>query len=588
LYLGTNGTVSSGCNQSVVGGGGSGKTLYGAIINDNFAYKPGNSAFQLGGGKGACDTTMNNNLWISGAEPGVIAAQFGFWHMDGNIFMFGNPTELPHPPYPQGGPSHFFTLGEYGPSGTTGHNTFLASIPTTNLAGACVGGGTPPCKMYRINAYEAGRGHVAVFNPTGTSTVSNIDLCSMGGFVGEKWRVYNAQDADPWQSTPLMTWDTTDHAGISSCPKNVTLPTTLSSALIHQPSGVGNDLVTPFPKPPDLGPIAVTYILYPDWNAVAGTATPTFTSTSTSTPTRTPSTTPSITPSLTPTFTATRTPTFTPSITPSASVTPSNTPSASATPTRTNTATFTPSATLTPTSTPTRTATPSGGGGGSSIDVGNCTVAAPMVLSSDLTTFPFHFVTSPTTNQGLVTCQFTILSSGTYYVYTKVYTGVDATHDSLFFDLCDAAGLNCQSGDTKCATDGDTTCSAIYDTASDKDPNSFTPCTLTRIWDVITWKQMNLRNFAGGSCTGEGARYSTFLNPGQYTIKFRMRDPDSRLYYIILNTDPDFTPVEPQPTPTPIPAGSGCFRYCRCHGREKPIPVSCSLPKFGPCVPCPW
>ncbi len=172
------------------------------------------------------------------------------------------------------------------------------------------------------------------------------------------------------------------------------------------------------------------------------------------------------------------------------------------------------------------------------------------------------YVSSPTTNSGLVSCQFHLASAGTYYVYTKVY-GLDATHDSFFFDFCDSAGLNCTT--PTCSTDLDAACLQIYDTASDKDPDGADPCVIQRVWDTVSWKMMNMRNFIGGTCTGEGARYSTTLSAGDQTINFRQRDPDTRLYYVIISDNPDLNPGDPSPTPTPA---VGC-------------PGSCSIPAFA-------
>jgi len=80
---------------------------------------------------------------------------------------------------------------------------------------------------------------------------------------GEKVRIYNWQDNDPWDSTPIAT-----QTGCAA----LDVSTTIAPASITQPGFTTDGAGTLFPKPPDLGPQFVVYFMYPDW---AGAATPT-------------------------------------------------------------------------------------------------------------------------------------------------------------------------------------------------------------------------------------------------------------------------------------------------------------------------
>lgn len=497
LYLGTSGTASTGCPPSA-GGSGSTKTLTGAIIDNNWVYGPGVAAFNLGGSKGTCNMTMTDNRFLTG-DPSIAAnVQYGFQTITGNTFM---AAPLPG----GGGPAPLWTDATICPT-----NTCLTSIPTSG----------PDVLKYRPNQHETGRGFVAVDNQDSSSTAT-IDVCLMGGYVGEQYRIFNAQNSDPWDSTPIAT------GTIASCPTNIVVSTTLAAGDIMQPAYAGLDTVTAFAKPPDLGPRWVVYTLFPDWG-LATTPTPTQTFTNTFTPTRTPTQTPTATLTPSPTTTATLTPTLTP------------------------TQTIPPTNTFTPSQTPSRTPTPSGGGAGSSFAFANCQITAPMVLTTGVADYPGSYVSSPTGEQGLVTCPFTITQAGEYRVWLKTY-GVDSTHDSFYVDVDG-------DGEPTCDTDGDTTCPHVFDNTEQIQPceeQAGQSCNYQALRGVVFWNPLNDRVVdTCGLCTAANfVERRLTLGTGAHTIKFRQRDPDARLYYAIITNDPNFTPSDPSPAPTPSVRG---------------------------------
>lgn len=558
LYLGTSGSVSTGCPPSE-GGTGSTKTLTGAIVDSNFVYGPTAAAFNLGGSKGSCKTTITNNYFINSVQgPLLQGATFPPLTISGNTFMFGTDTICSGPGAVNcGGPAPLFTKANF-PS-----NTFLSAIPTS---GADV-------IMYRKNQYETGRGKADVFNPDGSATAT-IDVIQMGGYVGEQYKIFNAQDPDYWDSTPIAT------GTCAADPCNVVVPMTCTgSCVIHRMTWTGLDLVTPFLAAPDLGPTVATFLLIPNW----GTAT---TPTPTNTPSPTFTNTPSRTPTFTPSLTATNTPSNTP--TPTFTQTPTGTITPSASPTRTPSPTFTASMTptFTPSRTPTITPTPSTINN-TSFAFSQCPVTSPMVLTTGVSDFPGSYVSSPTTGQGLVTCTFSVSTAGTYRVWLKTY-GLDFGHDSFYIDVDG-------DGEPTCDTDGDSGCPHIFDNAEQIQPcenqqGQF--CNSTNSWAKVWWNPLNDRTAQScGLCTGSFAiERRLTLSAGTHTIKFRQRDPDARLYYAILTTDLNFTPSDP-PSATPTP-GSGrcpagmCPAEIRCNGRPGRICVPCGGGRHPD--PCPW
>lgn len=500
MYLGTSGAAGTGCPASA-GGTGSSKVITGTIIDSNFGY--GEAGFTLGGSKGACNTTITNNRFVSGAQSGFANnLQFGTMTMTGNTFEFGSPTG-------QGGPGSLpWTQANY-PS-----NTYLPSVPSS---GADV-------FLYRPNLYESGRGLVAVDNQD-SSANTTIDPAQMGCFAGEHIRIFNAQAPDPWQDTPIATQ--------TGCAP-VSVPTTLAAGTIHQPGFLQLDMVTLAAKPVDIGPRFVTYVMYPDWSA--GIATPTPTNTPTNTPTSTP----------TFTLTPTRTPTPTP--------TPTGVP-----PTSTPTPTLTP--TLTPSRTPTRTPTPVGGSGAST-PFNTCTLTAPMVLTADTANgFASSYASSPVANSGMVACTFNITVEGDYRVHLRTY-GADTTHDSFFVDMDGDAPLCTTDLNTTCQSIFDN--AEQRQPCTDDGTGQF--CTYVVQRGEWIWNPLNLRNSACGVCAGNFSEKQYHLTVGTHVITFRQRDADARLAYMIITANQSYDPSAPVPTPTPTPAGGGCKRWWICKG----------------------
>ena len=230
-YLGADGGAAAGCGHN--------KVLRGAVFDNNWDWGAG--TMTIGASKGSCDVTLTNNRLLH--TGGVITfgprgANFPPTTITGNYF-YGAPDG-------SGSPMPAFTQANYP------NNTYAESIPSSG----------PDVFKYVANAYEAGRGWVAVWNPDSSATV-NIDPEKMGCVPGEKVRIYNWQDNDPWDSTPIAT-----QTGCAA----LDVSTTIAPASITQPGFTTDGAGTLFPKPPDLGPQFVVYFMYPDW---AGAATPT-------------------------------------------------------------------------------------------------------------------------------------------------------------------------------------------------------------------------------------------------------------------------------------------------------------------------
>lgn len=589
------------------------------IFDHNFvAPNPTAYPYDLGFGTGSCGATVTRNYLITNGKPRHTRRK-------GN--GSGNQTKVCNQPGVVCGTYEPLTVGSPTPGDMSLANVFMSNIPVSTPAteGAIIGGpardlnqtffpnniflsaikttdatGTDcgtlvlqdgDCKFYSPNQTGvAGKGIAAVHNPDSDSTV-RVDLCSMGGFVGQKWQLYYAECPIPWGvCTPAVAWDTVGAGeancpggncqAIDACPYMVTVLAATPAGSILQPGYTDHDGVTAYPKPPPIGPKVQAVSLENDFLVSNPTATPTATATNTptSTPTRTPTRTftPSHTPTNTPTLTNTPTPAAgTP--TPTATFTPSNTP------------TVTP--TFTPSHTPTNTRTPGAGGNGTaSIDVQNCTLTAPMVRTTNANSGqPNVYLSSPTDNQGLAVCGFTIPVTGFYYMFAKV-EGSTSTEDSFFWNICDNNGQNCYNNETiqpDCIASTGTTCSVIFDIREDRDPNDEPPCQLRIVSETWHWQPMNHRNGGGADiCSGIGERSAVNLAAGQYKFYVKARDSDAKLYYITLSTDPDIELGDIQPTPTPAPGT--CRRLCRCNGKWGIVPAQCGVSFLGPCSPCPF
>jgi len=576
MYFGTSGGFSTGCPASA-GGTGSSKTLTGTVWNRNWTYgvqgsAPGMAPFNLGGSKGTCNFTYTNNRNINDGDPSILQnRQYGTQTITGNTFM---AAPLPG----TGGPSPLWTDANLC---TGGVNTCLTSVPSSG----------PDVILYSPNEYDQGKGFVTVDNQDSSATVS-INLVNTaapgatpngaGVKVGTKYKIFNAQCADPWDCNPIVpvapiTNSTCAGGPAYPCtcdvsPCAVTLPATLAAGEIRQPAFTTNGS-TPWPKPPDLGPRLVLISVERDFSA--GVPTPTPSNTPTNTATNTP--------------TATRT--FTPSLTATQTFTPTRTPTGTIPPTPTFTFTPSPTVTPSPSNTPTLTPTPIGGGGPLSFafDASQCTVTAPMVLTTGVGEFPGSYIATTVAEQGRVTCAFTVPTggAGTYRMWVRTYAP-DATKDSFYINLDG-------DGDPICSTDGNTTCPHKFDIGDQIQPcfpEQGQSCNPTTLWGQPgSWNPLNDRSTGTcGACTGTvGIERRLNLTEGTHQIVFRGREAGAQLSYVIITNNMDFEPIDPVPTPTPAPSSGGaCVHYCRCNSKWGPVSVPCSSPTLGRCVPCPW
>jgi hypothetical protein len=264
------------------------------------------------------------------------------------------------------------------------------------------------------------------------------------------------------------------------------------------------------------------------------------------------------TPTNTATFTATKTPTLTPTVTksptPTATFTATITASASPTSSPTFTNTYTPSVTNTPSRTPTALAVIS-----LADEFENCVLSPPMVRANDTLASGGAYITSPTQYQGKAACTFHISVTGDYTVWAHALSPVtspNGLNDSVFIDIDGDASPNC-------VTDGNSSCTHIFDTASGKGlPN----CEVDRQWGGWIWNPVNDRSYSGACGTGEGSARLFHLTPGDHTLTFRMRDPNTQLDNYVITADPTYDPEAktasngnivrrrnfvPPPTPTP-------------------------------------
>lgn len=535
FYLGAS-TLAAGC--------GSNRVVRDLTFDGNWTW--GGASLAYGGGKGSCRVTFTNNrlLQTGGILTMTTNGTFGGDTITGNYF-YGTPDN-------SGGPAATFTQANY-PT-----NTYASSIPTT---------GSDVFK-YVSNAYESGRGWVAVWSPTGAANVT-IDPAQMGCYTGEQIKIFNWQDNNPYTSTAI--------ASQTGC-STLSVSTTIAAGSITQPGFTTDGAGTLFPKPLDLGPNFVVYFMYPDW-ALATTPTPTNTNT----------------PSLTPT--STLTPTFTPSLTPTKTNTPSQTPTASVTPSQSATAspTFTSTATLTPTFTasPTRTMTPTPSGtfASTSFDLEQCVLVPPMVTGVDATIFGGRYIYSTVADSsnpidgvsGTATCTFTVPTTAKYRVWVRLKTDVPQA-DSMYFSL-DGAPV--------------TASTHIFDMGeSYQCPSGATPDEYDSWWgNGWTWVIMKDRS---SNCRGttnvpgyeasdsSGAAEGLTMTAGQHTLQFINREISSGssalLDYVIITSDFNFTPSDSSLTPTPTPAP---FRHPHiCNGKLGWHSHSYSGAHKH--VPCPW
>lgn len=492
VHYGTNGTVSQSC-------AGSDKIAYNPILNGNYTYGAG-PAFVMGFDKGSCNATLTNNFFAntssgnftSGAgNCAAVGVQnpcgtYGTLTITGNTFMAA--------PDGSGGDgtgsltANRFTQANF-PS-----NTYLSTWPTT---------GTD--KFYRPNKYEPGRGFAVVYNWTLASTVT-IDLAQMGGFPGEAYKVFNYQDADFWNSTPIAT-GTCPGGGCGSITVNTT------GVVPIRPNGLRADGQI-MPRPAETGPRFNTYILIPDWGSGVSTPTATLTNTFTNTPTNTATTTPS--PTLTP-IPATATPTLTP-------IPQTSTP------------------TITVTNTPTATPTPSFNGRSFSVNSGGCATVAPMALTADsgLNNFGGYYISATGGSVGSTTCSFDPAPNvGQPFRVWVLLQAQTPQADSMFVTL-----------------NGETKSTHIFDMGENVD---CTTGAYEQAWGNsyrwVIWKD-RLQNCGASGVPGleraqsVGGAIGSILPAGLNTIKFEGREDGARIAYVIFTDDFTYDPNSPVPSPT--------------------------------------
>ena len=248
MWYGANGSAVKDCTQT-------GKLAYHGILNGNMTYSLSGAAFRVGGSKGSCGFTVTNNYF---ASPVIGSFQppggtFPTLTITGNTFFqaTGDGT---------GSPSPGFTSANY-PT-----NTWLDGKPASGKK-----------IFYRPNQFETGRGFAVVYNWDHSSNVT-IDLAQMGSYPNEAYRIFNAQDPNPWTGTPIATGTCSGACGTISVP--AAAPTI---------EVIGGD-TSVVPTPPDVGPEFVVYVMYPDWGTAqpAGAARPPKTNTPALTPSQTP------------------------------------------------------------------------------------------------------------------------------------------------------------------------------------------------------------------------------------------------------------------------------------------------------------
>lgn len=192
-----------------------------------------------------------------------------------------------------------------------------------------------------------------------------------------------------------------------------------------------------------------------------------------------------------------------------------------------------------------------------------------MVFTADPHGSSTGYMSSPTQYQGLLTCpNIFVPVTAEYRVWTYVY-GQDSGHDSFFIDVDGDA----VAGNANCMTDGDSTCTHIFDISDSQspctDPGDGNFCLISRLPDAqLNWNPLNDRTVTCGLCAGNFTERRLTLTAGvPHTIKFRQRDPGARLYYVILTTSLTYDPNVTVPTPTaaPLPPTTGWDHHHRCY-----------------------
>jgi len=540
MVLGSAGTATTSCTDP--------KVYNKAIVQNEIIYN-GTSTFAASGlpgyEKGVCDMQMLNNLFYTRYKT----LQFPTGGSNGPYVITGNTFAGPLPTGSAAGTPIAFTK-----AGFPSNNYLDGTWPTTGKIIA-----------YRTNAYESGRGRLTLINFDHDATYP-VDIDQMGGTPNEHWKLYNLEDPNYYEGTPVATGT----CGVSSC-GTVTVSTT--AATRFQPYGYRLDGTTPFAKVPTQGPEFNVWLLYPDYSF--GAPTPTPSPTNTNTPTNTSTRT------FSPTATLTSTATSTPSQTPTKTNTPAQSPTASAT----ATPTFSPTQTFTPSRTPT--VTPTAAAVASNLIViepeRDCTLSAPMVKVNDATTFAGGYASSPTQYNGKITCSIPTLAAS-YIMWARVKSDTPSTSLGDSFNL-DVDG----DASPTCVTDGNTTCTHIFDVAESQtsilDDQGNATCNEDPIHrDVWFWNIWNDRSLTLGACTGIGTHRTFTLTASTHTFTIRQRDPNAKIDRIILTTDPNYFPSDAALTPTPTPGPRVCKVKCN-H-------LTCYVTTNQPCntylpVPCP-
>jgi hypothetical protein len=188
-----------------------------------------------------------------------------------------------------------------------------------------------------------------------------------------------------------------------------------------------------------------------------------------------------------------------------------------------------------------------------------------MTLTSDPLEFPGSYASSSDADDGMATCTFTVPTTTTYRVWVKTY-GPSSTEDSFYIDVNDdGSPRNCGGGsDNCCTTSENTTCTNIFDVAEQIQPCTGDPnitCQLVTFRSEPWFNPLNDRTSDScGVCTSANfVERRLDLTAGTNTIKFRQRDANARLYYVIVTSDLGYEPVDPGPTPTPC-VGPNCVR----------------------------
>jgi hypothetical protein len=220
---GANGTPSTSCTDST-------KMFYQPVFNGNLFYDstPGNFNQTLGYLKGTCDATVTNNTMYGG--PGGTTLVLGPSFSGGTlttcatavvngVCMNGN-TFI--------GATDGFAQSSYA------SNAYLATKPASGKTFS-----------YHPNAYDSGRGWVAVYNWDHSESVS-IDPGQMGAYPGESYKICHYLDPIPYTCAAIAagSW------------QGGSIAVATSGLHVLSPNG------TDFTAPVETGPEFNIYILY--------------------------------------------------------------------------------------------------------------------------------------------------------------------------------------------------------------------------------------------------------------------------------------------------------------------------------------